>query len=661
MTEGITFENSSESKRRKVRKGTQSCWECRRRKVRCIFTVPTNPICNNCTRRGTPCISQELYGDYAPASPVINSTAHALRVLAPAPARLDRELKRELIAAWPSQDVLNIIYTLPVGLSAHLHSGGWKLYSSSAEQNPPSPQHILRLPSPSSHPILIARKLLVLGTYLQGVPPSAIQNLEARGLSLRQLMHRVVDTAIRLVTTKDELIGSVEAIGCIMMEARYQNYAGNLHRAWMAARRAISVAQMMALHRGFNSPLLKILEPETRATIDLDHLSFRLAEADAYLSLMLGLSRASLETRHFTSPRALERCDPMERMERIHYVAYERVLQRTDSDINNLAETHEIDKLLQKAAAEMPPQWWLTPTFKSDNSDGTKTWCDTARIMDQFSHYHLLIRLHLPYILRSSLDHRYDYSKITAVNASRELLTRYLSFHSTNPAQYYCRGSDFLIFIAATVLCVAHIQCDGPAEDTVFKLLAHSRQIDRGLMERTLQVVEAMNASGTDAIASKISRILGDLLVVEADAANVICYSTDSSKISDEDLECGGKLINGGKALQVHIPCFGSIKFERGAISKTADAIDVVAPPAQDVPRSECSSNQIPYVPGPMDGSELLQHTLPAQPIDDFIWPEEGDWGLQGVDIALFDSLFRGSAIPEHLQDECWTQWPGGN
>lgn len=50
-----------ESKRRKVRKGTQSCWECKRRKVRCIFSriSPADAVCDNCTRRGTACVGQE--------------------------------------------------------------------------------------------------------------------------------------------------------------------------------------------------------------------------------------------------------------------------------------------------------------------------------------------------------------------------------------------------------------------------------------------------------------------------------------------------------------------------------------------------------------------------------------------------------------------------
>jgi hypothetical protein len=52
-------EDEPMGKRRKVRKGTQSCWQCKRRKVRCIFALPTNTACDNCTRRKNVCVSQE--------------------------------------------------------------------------------------------------------------------------------------------------------------------------------------------------------------------------------------------------------------------------------------------------------------------------------------------------------------------------------------------------------------------------------------------------------------------------------------------------------------------------------------------------------------------------------------------------------------------------
>lgn len=55
-------------KRRKVRKGTKSCWECKRRKIRCTFVAPAEPICDGCRSRRVQCISQEFYDEAKEAS-----------------------------------------------------------------------------------------------------------------------------------------------------------------------------------------------------------------------------------------------------------------------------------------------------------------------------------------------------------------------------------------------------------------------------------------------------------------------------------------------------------------------------------------------------------------------------------------------------------------
>ena len=467
--------------------------------------------------------------------------------------------------------------------------------------------------------MLIARKLLVLGTFLQGVPPSSMQDLVGLGISYRDIMVRVVDKAVKLVTTNDELVRSVEGIECILIEAMYQNYAGNLHQAWLAVRRATAIAQMMAVHRGLNSPSLRILESETRATFDPDQLCFRLAEMDRYLSLTLGLPPSSLESR-FATPQALEGCKPIDRMQRIQCAVGGRILQRNDADVINLADTQEIDKLLQKSTAEMPPKWWLVPDLTCSNSDSTQIARETIRLTNQFSHFHLLIRLHLPYMLRSSSDHRYDHNKIIAVNASRETLTRFVVFRTSNSAHYYCRGFDFLTFIATTVLCIAHIdprsrhQGSGCSLEpsTIFNFLAHSRPTDRGMMERTLEIFDSMALAGTDVIASKFARIIRHMLDIEANAANGTNYTTNSLKGNEGELECDGKSADGGKALHVYIPYLGAINFE----------------------------------------PQNAQFPVPGATTD-----ADDDWDLQGVDIALFDSLFRGKAIPDVIEEENWMQW----
>lgn len=46
-------------KRRNIRKGTRSCWECKRRKARCTFENACDTVCIGCSRRGSACVSQE--------------------------------------------------------------------------------------------------------------------------------------------------------------------------------------------------------------------------------------------------------------------------------------------------------------------------------------------------------------------------------------------------------------------------------------------------------------------------------------------------------------------------------------------------------------------------------------------------------------------------
>lgn len=48
---------------RKCRKGTQSCWACKKRKIRCIFGSSKDTICESCKRRNVLCISQEYPDD----------------------------------------------------------------------------------------------------------------------------------------------------------------------------------------------------------------------------------------------------------------------------------------------------------------------------------------------------------------------------------------------------------------------------------------------------------------------------------------------------------------------------------------------------------------------------------------------------------------------
>jgi hypothetical protein len=502
-------------------------------------------------------------GSHTPGIPTPTSTSNPSTP--PLPYKYNT-LSHTLLSVWPIQHNMDLICALPVGLSTHLHM---KLCCSSASlttQCPTSPTEMLQLPPPGSHPVLFARKLLILGSLLQGAISASQVPVDQR-THFKEIMERVVETADRVVLRDDELVVSVEGVECIMILAMIRNYAGELHRAWMSTRRAAGVAHMIGLHRATSSKKmasLKILDLATRVGLDPQQLCYRIVEMDCYLSITLGLPQSSLDS------SALEDkvCHPLDRMGRLQVIVAGRILSKSHTP-RTQEETEEIDKLLQEAETLMPSQWWLIPNYSTNPAVPPDPIHEVARTMYQISHYHLVIRVHLPYMLSKTTDGN---SKATAIHASREIMARYIAFRTWNPGHYYCRGLDYLSFIALTVLCLAHINSRNstPGSGTS---LAHSRPSDRATMERTVHILESME---DDATAEKLSRIMTHLLDVEAASAGGAEYWTSAETTENEDdgaMECEADFVNSEKdRLQLHIPYFGTINLQRKSVAGIPEA-----------------------------------------------------------------------------------------
>lgn len=483
-------------------------------------------------------------------------------------------LCRALLEVWPKQEHLEIILDTPVSTSILFHGTMCQPYSSLLGKAMPSPREMLQPPSPRSHPVLMARKLLLLGTFMQGIPADATKNLIALSTSYKSIMSRLVETSSKLITSDDELVSSLEGIECIMIEAMYHNNAGNLRRAWVTHRRAMTIAQMLGLHRGAATSAT-LLDTRNRDRIDPEHMWYRLIISDRYLSLMLGLPQATSEN-PFGSPQALESCTPLERMERMESIAGGLILQRNGADLHDLVKTQKIDKLLREAADLMPPQWWLAPSVTAVDGHDSEELSETIRLMNQFTHYHLLAQIHLPYLLQPSDEPKYEYSRATTVMASREILTRFVAFRGSVSVTAYCRGIDLISFIASTVLTLAHIDARRQQRvnrgdcGSALHFVTHQRLIDRGLLEQTLQCIMKMTDSDDDVMTCKISTILKHLLVIEDDAAKDDPYSTTiSSEPGMPESQFGDKLTGAEHSLRIHVPYFGTVTIEHSSVSRS--------------------------------------------------------------------------------------------
>ncbi|KAI0105633.1 hypothetical protein F4776DRAFT_657856 [Hypoxylon sp. NC0597] len=692
-------------RRRKIRKGTQSCWECKRRKIRCTFAAPTDAICDGCKSRQTTCISQEFDDEVIRGrkldrvsrmellveqlvkqsnvdlpgtlnrdephqdkvlqpvlSPSIAIATYSSDIDSQVNSDLDR-LSHELLAIWPSQHDLDLILSVPIGASVLLHGLVCQPYSRLVSSQVTSPRLLLQPPSRGSHPILIARKLLLLSSLLQGIPPCSVSELIGLSSDYSVIMSRLFNTATKLVTSHDELISSVEGVECVMIESMYLNKAGNLRRAWLANRRAMAMAQLLELHVGTTSPNV-FLQKETWDRIDPHYMWFRLIVSDRYLSLMLGLPQGSPET-VFPNLDALENCVPLERMERMEVVAAGLILQRNGAERTNLVATCKIDQILQEAAALMPPQWWLiTSDLGAIDGNDEKAFEESIRLTNQFAHHHLLLQLHLPYMmLPSTAELSYDYSKMTAAGASRTILGQFVAFRNSMSSIAYCRGIDFIAFIASTTLCIAHIEArrqrgtDASKSAPAFQSLRHQRLSDRGLLERALEVMETMAHRNHDVVAKKISSILRPLLVIESNSFRGDCYHIYASSEADkQDPQCIGETSGASHTLRIQIPYFGTIHIEhRPALSNTATWTQMPSeelhwnhtqpvntdwqaiPPCFDPDGSIEQSESV----NSMSGASKEQDTYLLVP---GLEADVDDWALQGVDMALFRNLTQASA-----------------
>jgi len=638
------------------------------------------------------------------------------------------KISAALHAALPPREDVNIL--IQAGLDVSLHRIMTHPLAVLAQNPRGGRANLADMPDAKAHPALLAKYLLVLATSLQGVHPE-LHAAAIRRLSQppRQLIRRFTETAISLVTNNDELLGSVEGLECVLLEAMYHANGGNLRRSWFACRRGMVVAQMMGIHRSGSQQPLNVLDPTE--SVYPSFLWYRILCFDRQLCLMLGLPQGSLDAA-IVSEAALGSDTPAGRFERKQNAIASRILERNESlgfgITDDLMALHELDAELQQAASELPSKWLLVPNLASQVHDPEKTFWDTLRLLDQIFYFNLLNLLHLPYILRSSAPNTgggaavaqdFEYSKVTSAHASRELLTRFVMFRSFNPVAYCCRSVDFFALSASLTLVIAHL--DGHrrqrhgAGGAGINVLAHQRSGDRAMMEQVLENMEHVAKLNTDVLSERSSILLRSLLALEADAASTSTTGPHPDLATRHEQD-----------LRMDIPYFGTITIGReGVISMEVPPRPTSLPsvdhhrtqhqqhesskdvaPAADVVPSSRPGHSVDQVVGSefADEDMLSELALPVfdsvgshisppdfqlTPLDQALAPANpsainttlqqsylypgltagvDDWAFQGVDMAFFDSLLRGSGMVNFNENgygsgnsnaNYWSSWDG--
>ncbi|KFY83795.1 hypothetical protein V500_09890 [Pseudogymnoascus sp. VKM F-4518 (FW-2643)] len=469
------------------------------------------------------------------------------------------------------------------------------------------------------HPAAIARLLLALCLCVQ-------QSSEGSKLKALEMtapyawMEKCVTIITNTVTSDDELVGNVDGLECLILTGGFQINVGNLRRAWLSFRRALNIAQLMGLHRSpANKNKRDRAMPLTTEEIHRSYVYYHLLKGDIYLTLLLGLPPAVAKDPYAGQAEgAYDSLSPEESyIKKLSTIAL-RVIERNSSgESNAYAETQQIDEALEILKQTMPNEWWHVPTdeeyLKRMHSPDLTTEMD--RLLGQLWHYQIETLVHLPFMLRSATDRRYDYSKICCLSACRELIQRWMLLRKCEDQPFICHIVDFQAFMSAIIILLGLM---GPPSQGI--LDPSQRDQDRRMVDDLIKSLENTAFACSFALGKQCAEVLKTLI------------STDLNGLTGN--------------LRLKIPYFGVLTLVSGAQAASLEKQSPITPASftkevnQQAPRPPVWMD-IPNMGETMVPAPVLSFASTQFPGMDELGIDGGlsEWQFRDSDVRVFDSL----------------------
>ncbi|KAF4452945.1 c6 zinc finger domain containing [Fusarium albosuccineum] len=166
---------------------------------------------------------------------------------------------RALYALFPSKrdvDAILVASTGPGYVTTLFHCQA-DISSGKSE----SPSNLSSIPPAEIHPTALARRLLQLAICMQQLSPQFDTTRLSFPESMAKTMENIVERVSELVTSIDHLMASLQSLECLILLGYWHSNAGNLRKAWLIFRRALSLCQLLVISA-------KIIERNAMAMAD---------------------------------------------------------------------------------------------------------------------------------------------------------------------------------------------------------------------------------------------------------------------------------------------------------------------------------------------------------------------------------------------------------
>jgi len=572
--------------------------------------------------------------------------------------KIHPKIHQALVRALPSRKDITILLEKVKRVSILCYQSNYMFDSLTGKEMPKEPISVTNLLYPDPHPVLLGRQMLLLAAALQCLSPNeVIPNLTKHH---QVIMEELADSAIKMVTTNDVLLGTLEGLENIILEGFYHIDSGNIRRAWITMRRAVMAGQLLGIDRPGHYRF-KVINVQN--DLDPEVMWACIVSMECDLSLLLGLPTSTIIMRYSAQEEtyaAGEDCNLLTLLVGVRAKIFERNKIHPSHQARDM--TQEIDRELVKVTGQMPSTFWRPLNFAGLETDSVDAFFETRRSWAHMCYYTLLNQLHLPYMLCPSNSPQTVYNRIACVNASREILNREIAVRTFNPITACCRMGDFMALIAGMTLILAHIVSHHRKD--MDNLLVHQRLGDRATVERALECMKSMSELRGDVLATKCAALLKDLLAVEADASQVQSpHGAHEQEGTNHDIE------DDRNVLTITMPYAGAIRIAPAGITMTRSKISqdqslhegviiggigslrVNSPGSSDKSNGDSISYPTQAVhapPSQQHGTNVAQVTSEYFHVqNDQMFPDAAasmdDWVFQGFDTAFFDVLMRGA------------------
>jgi hypothetical protein len=175
------------------------------------------------------------------------------------------------------------------------------------------------------------------------------------------------------------------------------------------------------------------------------------------------------------------------------------------------------------------------------------------KLMARLWYYQLLAWLHLPLLLESGTHRRYDYSRQSCLEASRHMITCYISMRQLTAESFCCKSLDFQAFTAAVTLMINIIGPGGRPQ---------SSPNDWRAVESVMETLEKLaEGQPPDKVATRGLSVLRTLKnVAKGERPS---QPANSAGLSTEDDQ--------SSRIKVDIPYFGTIFLDCGIHGDSSD------------------------------------------------------------------------------------------